>query len=103
MRKYNLRISEKAIQDLLAIHNYIIEQSTTVWIADRILLNIREKIKTLENVPERTEPFKIGTDGTKYLAIKSGKYRIVYFVDKKHKTVIVVRITHVRQNTSDMV
>lgn len=61
-------------------------------IPDEIALRISEKLRILENNPYPTGSEKLG--GGKGYRMRIGNYRTVYRIDKKIKTIFIVKIGH---------
>ena len=96
MKKYKVLFSEEAKKDLKNIYTYILENFSREE-ADAVVLKIAERVKMLDIFPERTEPFDKNKDGRPVRVTISGKYRVIYLVDKENKEVLIARIFSVSQ------
>ena len=90
-KKYKVSISRNAQKDLEPIFFYIAEDS--IKNAKNFILELEEKIYTLETFPER---FALISEniffGTSYRHIIHKKYRAIYKID--HNSVYVLRVIH---------
>jgi mRNA interferase RelE/StbE len=77
--EYKLQIKESAAKELESLGNR----------KDRE--KIATRIKSLATNPRPSGSEKLTGDENKY-RIRQGNYRIVYFVDDPHKTVLIVKI-----------
>lgn len=64
-------------------------------ITDTVALRISNKIYQLENNPYGLGSQKL--EGGKGYRIRMGDYKIVYVVDKKTKTIVIIKIGHRRE------
>lgn len=90
-KKYKVNVSFNAQKDLEHIFFYIAEDSINN--AKKIILELEEKIYSLDNFPERLAliPENIFF-GTNYRHIIHKKYRVIYRID--YNSVHIMRIVH---------
>lgn len=90
-KKYKVNVSFNAQKDLEHIFFYIAEDSINN--AKKIILELEEKIYSLDNFPERFAliPENIFF-GTNYRHIIHKKYRVIYRID--YNSVQIMRIVH---------
>ncbi len=90
-KKYQVRLTRKAQNDLEKIYYYIADDSISH--AKHFILQLEEKISSLETFPDQN-PFIPENEffGTHYRHLIHKKYRVVYRIAQK--TVYILRIFH---------
>ena len=96
---YDVKISEKARQDMKAIYEYIAYQLLEPVIAEKQYTRIEDKVYTLDFMPERhrlydKEPWR--SRNLRILLIDN--YIAFYIVDNLNHIVTVMRIMHGSRN-----
>ena len=93
MDKYLVTLLPKAFRDLDDIYKYIATEIKDVNTANKIADVLEESIFSLETMPYRGAERKVGkyaNKGYKQLFVKN--FSVVYRIDEKNKTVIVVTV-----------
>lgn len=90
-KRYQVKLTRQAQGDLEKIYDYIADDSVTN--ARNFILQLEEKIHSLENFPDRN-PFIPENEffGTEYRHLIYKKYRVVYRVAEK--SVYILRVFH---------
>jgi len=91
--KYLVTLLPKAFRDLDDIYKYIATEIKDVNTANKIADVLEESIFSLETMPYRGAERKVGkyaNKGYKQLFVKN--FSVVYRIDEKNKTVIVVTV-----------
>lgn len=104
MAGYKVLIGASAEQDLLSILGYISAALKEPSAAKRIYTAIKEKIKSLQHMPDRhgvvrEEPFA-------QIAVRKmfvENYTIFYIIDEEAKTVQVVRVLYNRREWQSLI
>lgn len=95
MVKYQVKITPQAFLDIDMIYDYIARHLLEPGIADNLVDEIEAGIFSLEEMPNRGAPRRIGNyanKGYRQLFIKN--YTIVYRVDETEKQVIIVTVKY---------
>ena len=101
MKQYKIQYADEASLDLQNIFEFIRDISFE-WNAKRVLARIERHIVSFRNFPERDEIIGEISGGRKLRATISGKYRILYYVDKDNGVVQIVRVMHVGRDISKL-
>jgi plasmid stabilization system protein ParE len=103
VKKYKVRITPKARQDLSQIVQYL-RRSESNTVATNVKRGIMEAIGRLETYPESHEAFKeISTEQVVFHRMLKREYKIVYTVDKEELVVLVVKIYHSHQRQEGII
>ncbi len=103
VKKYKVRITPKARQDLSQIVQYL-KRSASNEVATNVKRGIMGAINRLETYPEASQAFKeISTEKVVFRRILKWEYKIVYTVDKDELVVLVVKIYHGRKSQEDII
>lgn len=95
MRKYVVKISETAEQDLENIISYLRYNLSGDIIADKYKLLFKQELKNLENIAGSMPVLDENLTGHKNIRkINVRNYIVFYIVDDKNYEAIVVRIGH---------
>mgnify|MGYP001546101123 CR=1 FL=1 len=91
IKKYQVRLTQEAQNDLEKIYYYIADDSINN--ARHFILQLEEKVYSLETFPDRN-PFIPENEffGTNYRHLIYKRYRVVYRIAEK--TVYILRIFH---------
>ncbi len=89
---YKLVISELAAYDLVTIGNYIKNELLNPEAAERIYFKIRSKIDNLVYFSEIFQ--EIIVHSRKYRRMPVEKYNVFYLINKKSKTITIVRVLY---------
>ena len=95
MVKYQVKITPQAFRDIDMIYDYIARHLLEPGTANNLIDEIEAGIFSLEEMPNRGAPRRIGNyanKGYRQLFIKN--YTIVYRVDETEKQVIIVTIKY---------
>lgn len=99
MDKYEVLLTNKAIQDIDNVYNYIANHLSSSSNALNTVGKIEDAILHLENLPTRGALRKIGSFADKnYRQIFVGNYIIVYKVEEETKRVIILTVQNMRQS-----
>ncbi len=96
---YTIIVSKQAESDLNSIYHYIAFNLANPNIADKICGNLINAMADLEFMPERfrlydKEPWH--SIGIRIMPFKN--YKVIYYVDKRHKKVIIYNICNNKEN-----
>ena len=99
---WKIQYSEKSLEDLEAIHNYISNVLLAKTTANMQIERIMQFIDTLAEMPLRhpahdEEPWK--SKGIRFFAI--GNYLVFYLPDKKTNSVKIIRIMYGKRSFPD--
>lgn len=98
MDKYHVFIRTRAYRDINNIYSYIAKEIKEVETAKSIADIIEEAIFSLEDLPYRGAERKTGSFANKgYRNIFVKNFTIVYKIDEKKKTVIIVTVKYHRE------
>jgi len=100
MKQYDVVISDKAREDMDAIHRYITETLLEPVIAERQYDRIAEAILTLEEMPERIRILDSEPERSKGLRPLIVDNYTVFFIIKDDDTVNVARVLY---SSSDII
>lgn len=95
MVKYQVKITPQAFRDMDMIYDYIARHLLEPGTANNLVDEIEAGIFSLEEIPNRGAPRRIGNyanKGYRQLFIKN--YTIVYRVDETEKQVIIVTVKY---------
>lgn len=95
MVKYQVKITPQAFRDIDMIYDYIARHLLEPGTANNLVDEIEAGIFSLEEMPNRGAPRRIGNyanKGYRQLFIKN--YTIVYRVDDTEKQVIIVTVKY---------
>ena len=95
MVKYRLKITPQAFRDIDMIYDHIARHLLEPGTANNLVDEIEAGIFSLEEMPNRGAPRRIGNyanKGYRQLFIKN--YTIVYRVDETEKQVIIVTVKY---------
>ena len=95
MVKYRVKITPQAFRDIDMIYDYIARHLLEPGTANNLVDEIEAGIFSLEEMPNRGAPRRIGNyanKGYRQLFIKN--YTIVYRVDDTEKQVIIVTVKY---------
>lgn len=95
MVKYQVKITPQAFRDIDMIYDYIARHLLEPGTANNLVDEIETGIFSLEEMPNRGAPRRIGNyanKGYRQLFIKN--YTIVYRVDDTEKQVIIVTVKY---------
>lgn len=95
MVKYRVKITPQAFRDIDMIYDYIARHLLEPGTANNLVDEIEAGIFSLEEMPNRGAPRRIGNyanKGYRQLFIKN--YTIVYRVDETEKQVIIVTVKY---------
>lgn len=99
MKKYEVKVLNKAAQDIERIYRYVSETLLEPQAAQRMAAQLSEAILSLEEMPYRfpeRQWGKYAKRGYRQLLVK--KYLVVYRVNEKQSQVIVVTVQHGSRN-----
>ena len=95
MKKYKIRISETAMQDLENIISYLKYDLAGDIISDKYKLLFKQELKRLEDIAESMPILDESLTGHKNIRkINVRNYIIFYTIDEKNSEAFVVRIGH---------
>ena len=101
MIKYDVFVSPEADKDIDDIFNYIAQNLGAPMSAARITDDIYQRIFSLSVFPEGYAMAECSNlEGREIRKVTSHRYIIFYVVDKKNKTVSVLRVLYSRRNIS---
>ena len=95
MVKYQVKITPQAFRDIDMIYDYIASYLLEPGTANKLVDEIEAGIFSLEEMPNRGAPRRIGNyanKGYRQLFIKN--YTIVYRIDETEKQVIIVTVKY---------
>lgn len=95
MKKYKIKISETAMQDLENIISYLKYDLAGDIISDKYKLLFKQELKRLEDIAESMPILDGSLTGHKNIRkINVRNYIIFYTIDEKNSEAFVVRIGH---------
>ena len=95
MVKYQVKITPQAFRDIDMIYDYIARHLLEPGTANNLVDEIEAGIFSLEEMPNRGAPRRIGTYASKgYRQLFIKNYTIVYRVDETEKQVIIVTVKY---------
>lgn len=97
--KYEVRLLNRAIQDLDDIYDYISKTLTEPGVAADLIDTVESEILSLEYLPYRCPERRSGAyakDGYRQLMVKN--YIVIYRVNEASKQVIVVTVRYARSS-----
>lgn len=99
MKKYEVKLLARAVQDMEKIYRYISETLLEPQTAERIASQLSQEILSLEEIPYRFPERRWGKyakRGYRQLLVK--KFLVVYRINEKQSQVIVVTVQHGSRN-----
>ena len=95
MVKYQVKITPQAFRDIDMIYDYIARHLLEPGTANNLVDEIEAGIFSLEEMPNRGAPRRIGTYANKgYRQLFVKNYTIVYRVDEAAKCVIIITVKY---------
>ena len=95
MVKYQVKITPQAFRDIDMIYDYIARHLLEPGTANNLVDEIEAGIFSLEEMPNRGAPRRIGNYANKgYRQLYIKNYTIVYRVDETEKQVIIVTVKY---------
>ena len=95
MVKYQVKITPQAFRDIDMIYDYIARHLLEPGTANNLVDEIEAGIFSLEEMPNRGAPRRIGNYANKgYRRLFIKNYTIVYRVDETEKQVIIVTVKY---------
>lgn len=104
MKKYTINYSNKAVDDLKAIYNFITLEKQEQLNAIKIINAIKDAINSLNELPFRNPKInsaRWSKTETRYMIIKN--YMVFYIVRENTNNVYVVRIFSCKRNISEII
>ncbi len=103
MEKYKVLLTNKAVDDIDNIYDYIANDLSVSSTAISIANNIEDAILSLAYLPTRGSIRKVGNFvGKNYRQLFIGSYIIVYKVEEINKQVIILTVQNTRQNFNSL-
>lgn len=99
MDKYEVRLLNRALQDLDDIYGYIARTLAEPGTATELIDTLESEILSLEYLPYRCPERRSGTyakDGYRQLMVKN--YIVIYRVNEAEKQVIIVTVRYARSS-----
>jgi len=95
MKKYNVRYSPQAVEDLQSINDYIAIDLFAPMTANKLVGKIQKQVKELKDMPYRFSKFE-GEELNEFEIHKAivDNYLIIYLVDDDSKTVVILRVVY---------
>ena len=98
--KYEIKITEKAEEDIREIYNYIATELLAPETAANLLNKLEKSIMELESMPSRFR--KYGSElwqsrGLRIMPVEN--FVVLYIPDKKTKIVTIIRVMYGGRNT----
>ena len=103
MEDYKILISKPAELDLQKIYNYISFELKEINIAKQLILKLKEEIFSLKQMPERMPLVfdeRLKRQGIRKLLVDNNL--IFYAIDKKMKTVYIVRVLYGKRDWNNI-
>lgn len=95
MDKYDVRLMNRALQDLDEIYAYVAKELLAPGAAEGLIDRIEKAVLSLEETPYRGAVRKIGLyAGRGYRQLFVKNYTIVYRVDEDQKLVLIVTVRY---------
>lgn len=99
MNKYAVKVTPRAGRDLEEIYRYILDNFKAEGTAQNMADALEEAILSLDVMPYRGPERRIGVYANKgYRQIFVKNFTIVYRIDEKQKTVIVLTVRYTPSN-----
>ncbi len=95
MEKYSVKLMQRASRDLDDIYDHIVDDFKDIGTAEKMADALEAAILSLDELPYRGAVRRVGAfanRGYRQLFVKN--YTIVYRIDEKRKTVVVVTIRY---------
>lgn len=98
-KKYNVIITPKAYKELIGIYDYIVEEFYAEKTAKDIIRKIIQETQKLQYLPYRhTEIGKKDEQIRRYRKVIVKNYVIIYIIDEKNKTVVILHIYYAKRD-----
>ena len=94
-KEYSVKLMSRAMRDLDGIYAYIARNLLEPQTAEKLLDTLEQAILSLETMPYRCAERKTGVyagKGYRQLFVKN--YTVIYRVDERNRTVIVVTVRY---------
>lgn len=101
MNLYEINFTETAIYNLDEISSYISIELEDILVAEKIVKNIVKKCYRLAFFPE-AQAVRFTVADRKMRLVRSGKYIIIYSVNKNARIVDIEYITHARRDFNNL-
>ena len=99
MDKYKVKLLARANRDLDEIYDYIVEEFKEIETAERLADSLEAAILSLDEMPYRGAVRRVGSYANKgYRQLFVKNFTILYRIDEKRKTVIVVTVRYTPSN-----
>ena len=95
MKKYEVELSEEAMQDVVEIWNYITNDLKNVYSADKIVNGILQRCEDLRRFP-KGYAIRMYSGEQAIRFVHFGKYTIAYCVNDENLTVEIFAIKYSR-------
>lgn len=95
MAKYHIKLTQRASRDLDDIYNHIADGFKEIGTAEKLADALDEAILSLDEMPYRGAVRRTGAFANRgYRQIFVKNFTIIYRIDEKGKTVIIVTIRY---------
>lgn len=99
MDKYKVKLLARANRDLDEIYDYIVEEFKEIDTAEHLADSLEAAILSLDEMPYRGAVRRVGSYANKeYRQLFVKNFTILYRIDEKRKTVIVVTVRYTPSN-----
>lgn len=99
MDKYKVKLLARANRDLDEIYDYIVEEFKEIETAERLADSLEAAILGLDEMPYRGAVRRVGAYANKgYRQLFVKNFTILYRINEKMKTVIVVTVRYTPSN-----
>lgn len=99
MDKYKVKLLARANRDLDEIYDYIVEEFKEIETAERLADSLEAAILSLDEMPYRGAVRRVGAYANKgYRQLFVKNFTILYRINEKMKTVIVVTVRYTPSN-----
>lgn len=93
MREYEVVTAPEVWEDIrIMFEHHMSEEDGNIATAEKKYRAIDKQIRSLKYSPERSRIYG------RYYSVKAARYRIIYTVDRKHRTVKVLHVWHAKRN-----
>ncbi|MDO5028915.1 MAG: type II toxin-antitoxin system RelE/ParE family toxin [Bacillota bacterium] len=103
MSRFTIIVSAKAKEDILNIYEYISINLNSELSALKLLKEIEETIRSLDQMPERFRRYEddqLSRENIRFCPVKN--YLIFYRVNKEKKLVEIIRVLYSRRKYEDI-
>jgi len=103
MDKYDVIVETTAVSDLRDIYQYITETLKEPVVAKRIHESIKEKVYSLDQIPQRHPLVRdeiLAGRGLRWMPVEN--YSILYIIDEANYKVNVIRILYSRRELQNI-